>query len=230
MTLSDVATVVHDGHGEELVERVRSLTDVGRVVLGICGPPGAGKSTLAGWLAGIFTPDTARLVPMDGFHLSNAALRAQGLEDRKGAPETFDADGYAALLTRVRRAEEPVVYAPDYDRAHGEPIAAVVAVEREVPLVLTEGNYLLSDGPGWTRARRQMDEVWFVDVDPDLRRRRLVERHVRFGRSPEAAARWVDAVDEVNAGLVAEVRERADLVVRLVGDLAPSSAPSAAEG
>ena len=224
MTLRDVPTIVLDGHADPLVPRVRSLTEGGRAILGICGPPGAGKSTLAAWLVGIFTAQTARLVPMDGFHLSDAALRAQGLADRKGAPETFDADGYAALLTRIRQADEPVVYAPDYDRALGEPIAAVVAVEREVPLVLTEGNYLLSDGPGWTRARRQMDEVWFVDVDPDLRRQRLVERHVRFGRSPEAAERWVDGVDEVNAALIADGRARADLVVRLDGDLIPSTA------
>lgn len=219
MTLSDVPTVDFHGQGDPLIQRVRSLTSNGRVILGICGPPGAGKSTLAAWLAGIFTAETARLVPMDGFHLSNAALRAQGLANRKGARETFDADGYAALLTRIRQADEPVVYAPDYDRAHGEPIAAVVAVEREVPLVLTEGNYLLADGPGWTRARQQMDEVWFVDVDPDLRRRRLVERHVRFGKTPDAARAWVDTVDEVNATLIADSRERADLVVRLVEDL-----------
>jgi pantothenate kinase len=220
VALSEVPTVVLDDRGDPLIQRVRSLTGDGRVILGICGPPGAGKSTLAAWLATIFTATTARLVPMDGFHLSNAALRAQGLADRKGARETFDADGYAALLTRIRQADEPVVYAPDYDRSHDEPIAAVVAVEREVPLVLTEGNYLLADGPGWTRARRQMDEVWFVDVDPDLRRRRLVERHVRFGKTPDAARRWVDAVDEVNAGLIADSRERADLVVRLGADLA----------
>ena len=226
MTLSDVATVVLDGDGDALVQRVRTLMERGRVVLGICGPPGAGKSTLAAWLAEIFTAETARLVPMDGFHLSNAALHAQGLADRKGARETFDADGYAALLTRIRQGDDPVVYAPDYDRAHGEPIAAVVAVEREVPLVLTEGNYLLADGPGWSRARQQMDEVWFVDVDPDLRRRRLVERHVRFGRSVEAARQWVDSVDEVNARLIADSRERADLVVSLVGDL-PTPGPTA---
>lgn len=222
MKLRNIPTVVFHGHEDALMERVRSLATNDRVILGICGPPGAGKSTLAAWLTGQFTPETARLVPMDGFHLSNAALQARGLADRKGARETFDADGYAALLTRIRQADDPVVYAPDYDRAHDEPIAAVVSVEREIPLVVTEGNYLLTDGPGWTRARQQMDEVWFVDVDADLRRQRLVERHVRFGKTPDAARRWVDTVDEVNAAFIADSRQRADLVVHLVDDLSTS--------
>jgi len=163
---------------------------------------------------------------MDGFHLSNAALRARGLANRKGASETFDADGYAALLARIRQADDPVVYAPDYDRAYGEPIAATVAVEREIPLIITEGNYLLADGPGWTRARQQMDEVWFVDVDPDLRRQRLFDRHVEFGKTPAAAMAWVDSVDEGNATLIADSRQRADLVVQLVDDLDISAAES----
>lgn len=219
MRFRDVPTVVFSGHEEILMARVRALATNERVILGICGPPGAGKSTLATWLAGAFTMEMTRVVSMDGFHLSNATLQARDLVNRKGAIETFDEDGYAALLTRIRQAHDPVVYAPGFDRVHEEPIAATVAVEREIPLVITEGNYLLAEGRAWARAREQMDEVWFVDVDPDLRRQRLFDRHVEFGKTPADAMDWVHTVDEVNAELIADSRQRADLVVQLVGDL-----------
>lgn len=219
MNVGNVPTVVFSGHEEALTERVRALASNHRVILGICGPPGAGKSTLAAWLAGVFTMEKTRVVSMDGFHLANVALKAQGLMNRKGAIETFDGDGYAALLARIRQADDRIVYAPGFDRAHEEPIAATVAVEREIPLVITEGNYLLASGMPWARARTQMDEVWFVDVDPDLRRQRLFERHVKFGKTPAQAMHWVDTVDEVNATVIADSRQRADLVVQLVDDL-----------
>lgn len=219
MSSGNVPVVSFSGNQDKLIERVQALATSSRGILGICGPPGAGKSTLAAWLAGTFTRENARLVSMDGFHLSNAALQAQGLAGRKGAIETFDADGYAALLGRLRHPADAVVYAPEYDRAHGEPIAATVSVGRDVPLIITEGNYLLADAPGWTHARQQMDEVWFVDVDPDLRRQRLIARHVKYGKSPSAAKAWVHAVDEANATLIADCRQRADLVVHLVDDL-----------
>lgn len=219
MTARSVPVVAFNGHEETLLARVAALGGTGRAILGICGPPGAGKSTLAAWLVNALPTEKARLVSMDGFHLSNAVLASQGLAHRKGAPETFDADGYAALLNRLRRREEAIVYAPEYDRAHGESIAASAAVGREVPLVVTEGNYLLAEGRGWNSAREHMDEVWFVDVDPDLRRRRLCDRHVRFGKAPAAARAWVKEVDEVNAAVVDASRIRADLAVRLVDDL-----------
>jgi pantothenate kinase len=87
-------------------------------------------------------------------------------------------------------------------------------VSPETPLVLTEGNYLLLDDPPWARVRPQLDEVWFVDVDPALRVERLIARHVRHGRTPEAAREWVLRSDEANAALVDRTRERADLVIR----------------
>ncbi|WP_432150722.1 nucleoside/nucleotide kinase family protein [Streptomyces sp. bgisy029] len=198
------------------VDRARSLAQTGRRrVLGIAGPPGAGKSTVARRLVEALG-GRAVLVPMDGFHLAGAELERLGRADRKGAPDTFDAAGYVALLRRLREPEpEHAVYAPAFDRALEEPVAGALAVPPGVPLVVTEGNYLLLDEGPWAAVRGLLDEVWFLDLDPEVRVRRLVERHVRYGKPPAYARAWVERSDEANARLVERGRGRADLVVRL---------------
>lgn len=202
----------------ELVERARALLDDGapRRLLGLAGPPGAGKSTLAAGLVAALAPRAA-LVPMDGFHLSNAVLHALGRRGRKGAPDTFDAAGYAHLLRRLREPAEGTVYAPDFDRELDEPVAAAVAVPPETGLVVTEGNYLLLDDGAWPDARSYLDAVWYVELPDEERRRRLRARHERHGMDPATAAAWTEGTDEPNAALVRAVRDRADVVVVLAG-------------
>ncbi|MFC8620777.1 nucleoside/nucleotide kinase family protein [Streptomyces anulatus] len=199
-----------------LTDRARALADTGgRCLLGIAGPPGAGKSTLAEQLVTALD-GRAALVPMDGFHLAAAELERLGRADRKGAPDTFDAAGYTALLRRLR-APDPVhaVYAPAFDRSLEEPVAGSLPVPPAVPLVVTEGNYLLLDDGPWAPVRGLLDEVWFLDLDPEVRVRRLVDRHVRHGRPRHRAEAWVARSDEANARLVERGRDRADLIVRL---------------
>ncbi|MER0448957.1 nucleoside/nucleotide kinase family protein [Streptomyces sp. Edi4] len=199
---------------DRLVVRARGLIVPGRRrILGIAGPPGAGKSTLAGELVSRLGGD-AVLVPMDGFHLAGAELRRLGRAQRKGAPDTFDAAGYAALLARLRTPDPgTVVYAPDFDRSLEEPIAGSIAVDPRVPLVVTEGNYLLHDEGTWARIADLIDEVWYLKADEEERVRGLAERHVRHGRRRPDAERWVEESDEANARLVAAGRTRADLVI-----------------
>ncbi|MCW2616556.1 MAG: phosphoribulokinase/uridine kinase [Frankiales bacterium] len=196
----------------DLVERAARLADRGpRTVLGIAGPPGAGKSTLAAALVAALG-DRAVLVAMDGFHLADAELDRLGRRDRKSAPDTFDAGGYVALLRRLRAREDDVVHAPLFRRELELAEAGALAVPRHVPLVVTEGNYLLADGP-FAAVRELLDECWYVELDPSVRLARLVARHVAHGRAPEQAHAWAHGPDQRNAVLVEATRRRADLVV-----------------
>ncbi|MCW2791393.1 MAG: Phosphoribulokinase/uridine kinase [Nocardioides sp.] len=175
-------------------------------LLGITGAPGAGKTTLAVALG-------LPAVPMDGFHYADVELVRRGLLDRKGAPETFDAEGYAALLRRVRAGEEDVV-APMFERDLEQPLAGAIPVPA-TGTVVTEGNYLLLDEPRWRAVRAEIDVVWHVVIDDSVRLDRLVARHVEFGKSPDEAWAWVARVDQANAARIEAARDRADLVVDL---------------
>ncbi|MET8164374.1 nucleoside/nucleotide kinase family protein [Streptomyces sp. NPDC005329] len=207
---------------DDLLVRARALAGNGgrRALLGIAGSPGSGKTTLAERLVrelnGAGEPWVAH-VPMDGFHLADVELDRLGRRDRKGAPDTFDAAGYAALLRRLREETdgEDVVYAPGFERVLEQPLAGAVPVPPTARLVVTEGNYLLLGAGAWARARAALDEVWFCESDEDERVRRLVARHEEFGKPHEEAVAWVLRSDQRNAELVAATRERADLVVPL---------------
>ena len=197
-----------------LVARAAELAaGPGRAVLGVTGSPGAGKSTLVEVLLRELPAESVAHVPMDGFHLADVALRRLGRLQAKGAPDTFDAGGYVALLRRLRADAEDVIYAPAFERDLEQPLAGAIAVPRQVRLILTEGNYLLVDDERWNPVRRELAEVWFCDPDPEVRTAQLVARHVQFGKDPEHARAWVHAVDEGNADLVEGTRSRADLIV-----------------
>jgi pantothenate kinase len=197
-----------------LVARAAELAaGPGRAVLGVTGSPGAGKSTLVEVLLRELPAESVAHVPMDGFHLADVALRRLGRLQAKGAPDTFDAGGYVALLRRLRADAEDVIYAPAFERDLEQPLAGAIAVPRQARLILTEGNYLLVDDERWNPVRRELTEVWFCDPDPEVRMAQLIARHVQFGKDPEHARAWVQAVDEGNADLVESTRSRADLIV-----------------
>jgi pantothenate kinase len=198
----------------ELVARATALAVPGeRHLLGICGPPGAGKSTLATRIVDALG-EAAVYVGMDGFHLAQVELARLGRTQRKGAPDTFDAAGYVHLLSRLRAHEGEVVYAPEFRREIEEPIACAVPVAPRVPVVVTEGNYLLLPDPPWHRVRPLLDEVWFLAPEEGLRRQWLIDRHRAYGRTLAQARERTFGSDEANARRVNASGHAADLVLR----------------
>ena len=202
-------------HFAQLLDRARALAGrPGRDILGITGPPAAGKSTIAGRLGGELGA-AAVCVPVDGFHLAHQLLVDSGLVDRKGAPDTFDVAGYVALLRRLRDPGEGIVYAPRFDRGIEDSIANAIPVPPDVPLVITEGNYLLLRPGPWAQVADLLDEVWYLDLAEDTRLRRLIARHREFGRDSAAARDRATGSDQQNAVLIEASRDNASLVVSL---------------
>ncbi|MFF7729665.1 nucleoside/nucleotide kinase family protein [Streptomyces sp. NPDC008001] len=193
----------------------------GRTVLGLAGPPGAGKSTLARALVAElerkYGAGSAAYLPLDGFHLSNAQLERLGLTGRKGSAPSFDVWGYADLLRRVVEERDRDIYVPDYDRTLHEPVAARHLVPPSARLVVTEGNYLACDEPGWRDARRYLAEVWYLETPDEVRQGRLLERQMTGGRDAAAARAWVQGNDAPNGEKVKASRTGCDRILSTVG-------------
>lgn len=195
-----------------------------RLLVGIAGPPAAGKSTLATTLARDLCQafprhgdaagaEFAVAVGMDGFHLANSELNRLGLNSTKGAPDTFDAYGFIALLRRLKTADEPVVYAPVFSRTLNESIGSAQPVRAGVRVVVIEGNYLLLPRPPWAEVGELLDYVFYLDAPDDSRVDSLLRRQRSRGLAPAAAEDWVRRSDEANAALIAATRHRADHVL-----------------
>ncbi len=204
---------------ETYKDRINALKNGGgRKILGIVGPPGCGKSTLAAALLELLGDD-AVAVPMDGYHLANVELARLGRAGRKGAEDTFDSAGYVSLLRRLKEQQaNEIVYAPEFRREIEEPIANAIPVFPETQLVITEGNYLLLDHGHWASVSDLLDEIWYVDIDHSVRRERLVKRHMHFGRSQSAAEDWVANTDEPNAVRIEATKHRADVLFNWEGE------------
>ena len=190
--------------GQALIRRIADLPGR-RVLVAVAGAPGSGKSTLAEALVARLAD--AVLVPMDGFHLDDRVLAARGLLARKGAVETFDADGFAALAARLTQPGREVVF-PLFDRLREIAIAGAGVVEPAHRIVVLEGNYLLLDAAPWNRVR--YDLTIGLPVPEAELRRRLEARWQGLGKDAAAVQAHL-ANDLANARRVTKGSRPADL-------------------
>ena len=201
---------------EAIAERVwRWPADGERRLVAIGGPPGAGKSTLAEALVARLeaeAPGGTALVPMDGFHLDNVLLDARGLRARKGAPESFDADGFVRLV-QLLRATRDDVEVPTFDRALDLARAGASLVPRATRLIVLEGNYLLLDEAPWRDLAPLFDLTIRLEVEEAELEARLVRRWLDHGRDAAAARAQALANDISNARRIAARRLPADMVL-----------------
>jgi pantothenate kinase len=196
----------------ELAQLIRvKAQGQGRYLVALAGPPGAGKSTLAADLVTALGKG-AKAVPMDGFHYDDAVLIARGARDRKGAPDTFDVQGFLHLLRRLRTEDEVAI--PLFDRELEISRAGADIVTAADRVLVVEGNYLLLNESPWPQTAPLFNLTVWIDVPESELDRRLLARWAHYGKTPDQARAWINGNDMPNIRRVTQNSRPADVVLR----------------
>lgn len=190
-------------------------SNVPRVIFGVIGKPGAGKSTVSQKVKERFPEDDVAIISMDGYHLSNEVLDVQAKRDRKGAPDTFDVDGFVTLLAKVKSFTNEKITFPIFHREIEASVADEGVIFSTAKLIIVEGNYLLSKEYGWGEVRHYLDTSFYLSINEEIRIQRLIARHIEFGKDPVDATIWATKSDESNAKFIEQSSQSATYVIDL---------------
>jgi pantothenate kinase len=204
---------------EYIAETILSKVNVNisnRFIVGIAGGPGSGKSTFAVKLKELINSkeksDLAQIFPMDGFHRKNIELERSSLLSVKGAPQTFDVEGYLSMLNRIKLGEN--LKAPIYSREIHDVIDNALSIEPYHKIIITEGNYLFYDVEGWCEIKDIIDLKIYIESKKDVCEKRLLERHMRGGKTGIEALEKIKKVDMKNFDLIAQTMKYADEIIK----------------
>lgn len=198
---------------DELLEVIAGRGRAQRSITAIAGPPGAGKSTLAEMLAERLNegePGSAAVLPMDGYHFDDMVLLPRGLRPRKGAPETFDVLGFAHMVRRLKRNDEPEIAVPVFDRSLEIARAGGRMIGKNVRHLIVEGNYVLLDEAPWSDLAAFFDTTVMITVSADILRARLEARWVHL--APDEKAFKLDGNDLPNGQRVIDNSRKPEFV------------------
>lgn len=197
---------------ETICQHVSTLSPKARrIMIGVAGPPAAGKSTLAELLVDRLNEhNNAALVPMDGYHLDNEALDALDLRERKGAPQTFDAESFVSLVRKISQTNDAVSYAT-FDRTNDRTVPESASVAADTNIVVVEGNYLLLDREPWSQLPALFDLSVFIRPSIETLEERLIERWLSYGFDQTAAEKKALSNDIPNARTILDNSVQADM-------------------
>ncbi len=204
---------------EYIAETILSKVNVNisnRFIVGIVGGPGSGKSTFAVRLQELINSkaksDLTQIFPMDGFHRKNSELKRSGLIFVKGAPETFDLEGYTSMLNKIKLGEN--LKAPIYSREIHDVIDNALPIEPHHKIIITEGNYLFADMEEWCEIKDIIDLKIYINAAKRVCEKRLLERHMRGGKTEAEALEKIKKVDMENYDLIDQTKKYADKVMK----------------
>lgn len=203
---------------EVLIAAIQDLPATGRKIIAVAGAPASGKSTISDAICDHLNdvkPDSAKILPMDGYHYDDVLLKARGIHSLKGAPHTFDVLGFSHTLKRLAARDEDEVVTPVFDRSIEIARAGANPISKDVEYIIVEGNYVLVDQKPWLELKPYFDLSVFVSVPVPILEQRLRQRWIDHGLDEAGIMRKLEEVDLPNGEFIRANSSQPDITFEM---------------